>query len=80
MIEKISKQFEENQLFRRLIVVFVCALTAYATYESFEYANNALGKSGVETAAIIAAVQVPITYIMKFITKFYWSGRNVNVD
>lgn len=75
MLQKLNEQFEHNQLFRRLVVIFMCCLIAGTTYESFFYAKMALGMSGVETAAIIATIQIPITYLAKFVSELYWQGK-----
>lgn len=67
--------FEKYQGYRRIIFLFSCALIWYTTVKSFEYANSALGQSGVETAAVIAAIQIPVTTMFGFISKLYWTGR-----
>ena len=76
ILDKINKQLEEHQLFRRFVLLYVCLLLWYTTVESFKYASLALGNSGIETAAIIAAIQVPVTAMMTMVSKFYWDGKN----
>lgn len=73
--ESILEQLEKHQLYRRLIVLFMVCLITYTTIESFAYANVALGQSGIETAAIIAAIQVPVTALMGFVSKLYWDKK-----
>lgn len=75
--ESILDQLEKHQLYRRLIVLFMLCLIAYTTVESFQYAHAALGTgtSGIETAGIIAAIQVPVTALMGFVSKLYWSKK-----
>lgn len=73
--QTIFDQFEKYQLYRRLIVLFMIFLITYTTIKSFGYANIALGQSGIETAAIIAAIQVPVTALMGFVSKLYWSKK-----
>ncbi len=73
--ESFLEQLEKHQLYRRLIVLFMLFLIAYTTIESFNYANSALGNSGIETAAIISAIQVPVTILMGFVSKLYWSKK-----
>lgn len=73
--ESILEQLEKHQLYRRLIVLFMVCLITYTTIESFAYAHVALGQSGMETAAIIAAIQVPVTTLMGFVSKLYWDKK-----
>jgi len=75
MINLISEQLERHQLFRRLVMVYMCWLVAYATMQSFEFANRSIDTSGIEIAAIIAAIQVPVSAMMAFMSKLYWDGK-----
>jgi len=82
IFESIKNNFENHQLYRRLIVFYACLLIGYVTYESFFYANAALntGNDGLQTAAIIAAIQLPTTWLTGFVSKLYWSGRDAGVN
>lgn len=77
-IEWLYQQFESNLLYRRLIVFSALILTYLVTVWSFGYAHAALdqGVADMNIAAIIAAIQVPITAVMTFISKLYWGGRD----
>ena len=77
-IEWLYKQFDSNLLYRRIIVFFAFVLTYLVTVWSFGYAHAALdqGVADMNVAAIIAAIQVPITAVMTFISKLYWGGRD----
>ncbi len=75
VIDAISYQFEEHQLFRRIVMLYMCWLVAYTTMASFEFANRAIDASGIEIAAIIAAIQVPVSAMTAFISKKYWEGK-----
>lgn len=59
----------------RRIVLFV---TLYMTYAAFTWAATFAGvsdKTGIEIAAIIAAVTAPITVLQGFVFKVYAEGR-----
>ena len=75
MINLISEQLERHQLFRRMVMIYMCWLVAYTTTESFEFANRSIDASGIEIAAIIAAIQVPVSAMMAFMSKLYWDGK-----
>lgn len=67
----------ENRLgIRRSTVLFV---TLWMTYRAFEwaatYANVTSLTSGLEAAAIIAAVTAPITYLQTAVFKAYLSTK-----
>lgn len=69
----LQKQFEDHKLFRRLLVVFVCFMTYVVTDWSFYFANEYAGTiTGVEMAAVIAAVHAPITALTGYLSKLYW--------
>lgn len=71
-------QFDNNLLYRRIIVFFAFVLTYLVTMWSFKYAHAALaaGVADLNIAAIIAAIQVPVTATLTFISKLYWDGRD----
>lgn len=77
MLQALSEHFEKYQLYRRLIVAYAGILVLYVTIESFKYAHAALGvgEANINTAAIIAAIQIPITWFTGFVSKLYWQGK-----
>lgn len=77
MVVNIQEQFERYQLFRRILLFYACCLILYATIKSFEYASVST-LPGMELAAVIAAIQVPIVWLTGFLSKLYWGSRNVN--
>lgn len=78
MVAKLREQFEQHQLFRRILLVYACCLITYATIKSFEYVGNS-GLPGIELAAVIAAIQVPIVWLTGFLSKLYWGARNAGI-
>lgn len=80
MFKLLFEHLEKYQLYRRLIVAYAGVLVLYATIESFRYANAALsvGDANINTAAIIAAIQIPITWFTGFVSKLYWQGKTSN--
>lgn len=71
----ITEQLKKHQLFRRAMMIYMCWLVAYTTIDSFEFANRSIDASGIEIAAIIAAIQIPVSAMMAFMSKLYWSGK-----
>lgn len=71
----IAEQLEKHQLFRRVVMIYMCCLVAYTTMESFDFANESIDASGIEIAAIIAAIQVPVSAMMAFMSKLYLDGK-----
>jgi hypothetical protein len=66
---------DERAIIRR-VVLFV---TLWMTWRSFtwaaEFANSMPDKSGMDMAAIIAAVTAPITYLQASVFNTYSAGR-----
>lgn len=75
---KLHDQFEKHQLFRRCLLFYACCLILYATIESFKYANVSV-LPGLEVAAIISAIQIPIIWLTGFLSKLYWGSRNAGI-
>jgi hypothetical protein len=75
--ERIAKCFEDYQLYRRLIVLFVCLLVGYTTMESFRFATMEPAYTGMEVAAIITTIQLPVTAMTSFVSKLYFESRRV---
>lgn len=69
----IAELFERHHLYRRALVLFICALIWFTTVESFALAR---ANPDVQIAAVIAAIQVPVTALFGFVSKLYWSGRS----
>lgn len=61
--------------FKHLVLIYAAFLVAYTTYASFNYAYAAMGTDGLQTAAIIATIQLPITGVLGFISKLYWENK-----
>jgi hypothetical protein len=70
-------EWERKLAIRRSTVLFV---TLWMTYRAFEwaagYANSTSLTSGLEAAAIIAAVTAPITYLQTAVFKAYISAKD----
>ena len=69
----IAELFERHHLYRRALVLFICALIWFTTVESFKLA---IDNPSLDTAAIIASIQVPVTALFGFVSNLYWSGRS----
>ena len=66
----ISEQFKNQRLFRRGLIVFCCVLVWAVTHWSFQYAH-ASGLPGLEVAAVITAIQAPVTVLLGYLVKLY---------
>jgi len=70
-------EWERKLAIRRSTVLFV---TLWMTYRAFEwaatYASATSLTSGLEAAAIIAAVTAPITYLQTAVFKAYISSKD----
>jgi hypothetical protein len=70
-------EWERKLAIRRSTVLFV---TLWMTYRAFEwaaaYASATSLTSGLEAAAIIAAVTAPITYLQTAVFKAYISAKD----
>ena len=75
ILGSIKAELDHHQLFRRLVVVGAGALIAYTTAKSFEYAFDS-SLSGLDIAAVITAIQLPVTGLMTFVSKLYWDGKD----
>lgn len=60
---------------RRIVLGFTLFMTFYSFVEMVKFAYNS-PYPGMETAAIIAAVLVPITSLQGFAFKHYTAGRS----
>lgn len=72
-------EWERKLAIRRTTVLFV---TLWMTYRAFEwaahYATTTSETSGLEAAAIIAAVTAPISYLQKTVFEAYISSKEVS--
>lgn len=72
-------EWERKLALRRTTVLFV---TLWMTYRAFEwaahYATTTSETSGLEAAAIIAAVTAPISYLQKTVFEAYISSKEVS--
>ena len=66
----LSNQFENHRLFRRLFIMFCCVLVWVTTQWSFGYASSS-DLPGMELAAVLTAIQAPITALLAFCAKLY---------
>lgn len=66
----LSEQFKNHRLFRRALLIFACVLTWLVTHYSFEYAS-ASALPGLEVAAVITAIQAPVTALLGYMVKLY---------
>ncbi len=66
----LNDQFSNHRLFRRMFMIFCCVLVWETTAWSFSYASSS-DMSGVELAAVITAIQAPITILLGFCAKLY---------
>ncbi len=66
----LSNQFENHRLFRRLFIIFCCVLVWVTTQWSFSYASTS-ELPGMELAAVLTAIQAPITMLVGFCAKLY---------
>jgi hypothetical protein len=68
--------WEKKLAIRRTVVLFV---TLWMTYRAFDwatvYAMAIIGKSGIEAAAIIAAVTAPISALQVAVFRAYISSK-----
>ena len=70
----LSKQFSEQRLFRRLVIIYCCVLVWVVTEWSFTYAAGR-GEDYIGTAAVISAIQLPITALFGYLIKLYPGGN-----
>lgn len=78
MIDK----FEKYHIFRRLILVFLCAMYAYVTIESFSFArfgiNNNVGATDI--VIVIGSLQTLMTVVLGYSFKLYSTSRDRNAE
>lgn len=81
-LEWLGVQFEDKNLYRRIALAYMCGLTWYVTTESFAFAHTALSAeaSDLSIAAVITAIQMPITGLTALVSKLYWEGRTKRED
>lgn len=70
MVTWISNQFNNHRLFRRALLLYACALVWITTTWSFSYAH-ASALDGLGVAAVITAIQTPVTMLMGYLVKLY---------
>jgi hypothetical protein len=74
MIERFWDWVDQRSIVRRIVLF----LTVWMTWRAFQWAAvfaASTPKSGMEVAAIIAAVTAPITYLQSAAFKTYSEGR-----
>ena len=71
-------QFEKYNLFRRLILVFLCAMYAYVTIESFGFARFGInhGVSATDIVIIIGSLQTLMSAVIGYAFKIYSQSRD----
>lgn len=70
----LSTQFSEQRLFRRMVIIYACVLVWVVTEWSFAYAHSR-GDDYIGTAAVISAIQLPITVLFGYLLKIYPGGN-----
>jgi hypothetical protein len=65
---------DTRYVIRRLVLAWVIWMTTAAFFWTFEFAT-ASSRSGVDVAAIIAAIWAPLTALQGAVIAFYNSGR-----
>jgi hypothetical protein len=70
--------FERYQGFRRLIVLYVCWLTAYLSVESIALIALAItnGSNLLDLSGAFLTIYGPLGAIMAFVSKLYWESRD----
>lgn len=65
---------KNHLLFRRCIIIYVCMMTSYVTAHSvgFAYVSR---YDGMETVAVITAMQAPIMALLGYMYKSYNATR-----
>lgn len=74
MTNILDNLFNKQMLVRRVSLVFVLALTALTYKWGMDFAMTS-ARSGVDVAAILAALLTPLTTLQGFIFKFYSEAR-----
>ena len=79
-IRYVEVQLAKRQLYRRILMAFVCWLTAYLTFESLETIQLAIerGSNLMDLAGALATANGPLAGILGFAMKLYWGGRDVD--
>lgn len=69
---------EQYHLFRRLVIVFLCAMYAYVTIESFSFARFGLlnGVSATDIVIIIGSLQTLMVTVLGYTFKIYSQSRD----
>ena len=70
---------DNRYVFRRVVFVFYALyLTPLVTYQAWEFAVTALSlkSTGMEIAAMVAAITAPFAAIAKFVIDMYSQARN----
>lgn len=73
MIKFIVDQLANHRLFRRCVIIYCCVLVWVVTHWSFLYAASR-GEDYLGTAAVISAIQLPITVLFGYLLKIYPGG------
>lgn len=70
--------FEKYQGFRRLIVLYVCWLTAYLSIESVSLIALAITHNAnlLDLSGAFLTVYGPLGAVMAFVSKLYWVSRD----
>ena len=71
----ISEQFKNQRLFRRLLIVYACALTWHITELSFTYATVS-GLTGLEISGVIGTIQGASYVLVGYLCKGYVSSTD----
>lgn len=71
----ISEQFKNQRLFRRLLIVYACALTWHITELSFTYATVS-GLTGLEISGVIGTIQGSSYVLLGYLFKGYVSSTD----
>ena len=79
MWEKIVYEFRRHKLFRRLLFVWMMVLTYHVFLWAMDFATHTQ-KTGMEVAAIIAAITGPLSALQGYVFKMYNDARKEKSD
>lgn len=71
----IEQQFNNHRLFRRLLIIYACALTWHITELSFTYATTS-GLTGLEISGVIGTIQGSSYFLLGYLFKGYVSSAD----
>lgn len=70
LLDWLNDQLNNHRFFRRLIIVYFCALSWANSYWAFDYAKTS-ELSGSEVALVIGSIQGLISIFLGYVYKIY---------